>query len=139
MDMYIDQCEENKDYEKKLKFMSILFTSIDMNKFDEINTYNTIDYDVYESLSKFIYSEIKCVYLEGKNIDIKKVNDFFDIYTKNSIFKWNSSNRYNQFLSQFLEELSGEEYRLFLNKNILKLISYAKKANNLSLVDNLDN
>ena len=112
MDMYIDQCEENKDYEKKLKFMSIFFTSIDMNKFDEINTYNTIDYDVYESLSKFIYSEIKCVYLEGKNIDIKKVNDFFDIYTKNSIFKWNSSNRYNQFLSQFLEELSGEEYRL---------------------------
>lgn len=56
---------------KKLKFMSIFFTSIDMNKFDEINTYNTIDYDVYERLSKFIYSEIKCVYLEGKNIDIK--------------------------------------------------------------------
>ncbi len=52
--------------------MSIFFTSIDMNKFDEINTYNTIDYDVYERLSKFIYSEIKCVYLEGKNIDIKK-------------------------------------------------------------------
>ncbi|KST44468.1 hypothetical protein [Enterococcus durans] len=139
MDMYIDQCEENKDYEKKLEFMSIFFTSIDMNKFDEINTYNTIDYDVYERLSKFIYSEIKCVYLEGKNIDIKKVNDFFDIYTKNSIFNWNSSNRYNQFLSQFLEELSGEEYRLFLNNNILKLISYAKKANSLSLVDNLDN
>ncbi|AKZ49391.1 hypothetical protein LIU_13560 (plasmid) [Enterococcus durans] len=69
----------------------------------------------------------------------KKVNDFFDIYTKNSIFNWNSSNRYNQFLSQFLEELSGEEYRLFLNNNILKLISYAKKANSLSLVDNLDN
>lgn len=52
--------------------MSIFFTSIDMNKFDEINTYNTIDYDVYERLSKFIYSKIKCVYLEGKNIDIKK-------------------------------------------------------------------
>lgn len=140
LDMYIEQCNENTDYEKKLEFMSIFFTSIDINKIDKKIMYHFIDYDFYEILSKFLYSEIKCVYLANKNIDIEKVNHFFDIYTKNSIFKWDSRYRYNKFLSQFLEdkEISEENYRLFLDKNILKLISYIKKADTLSLVDNID-
>ncbi|EOB3457168.1 hypothetical protein ACIJDO_002344 [Enterococcus hirae] len=140
LDMYIEQCNKNTDYEKKLDFMSIFFTSIDMNEIDKKNMYHFIDYDFYERLSKFLYCEIKCVYLANKNIDIEKVNDFFDIYTKNSIFKWDSRYRYNKFLSQFLEdkEISGEKYRLFLNKNIFKLISYVKKADDLSLGVNID-
>ncbi len=85
MDMYIDQCEENKDYEKKLKFMSILFTSIDMNKFDEkIRTILSIM--MFMAFIEIYSFRNKIVYLEGKNIDIKKVNDFFDIYTKKLYF-----------------------------------------------------
>lgn len=140
LDMYVEQCNENKDYKKKLEFMSIYFNSIDMNIIDENNSNHFINYDFYERLSNFLYCEIKRVYLANKNMDIEKVNVFFDIYTKNSIFKWDSRYSYNKFLSQFLEDrdISEEKYSLFLNKNILKLISYIKKANNLSLVDNVD-